>query len=51
MKRFKTAVVFLTLDSPFLRDEHEDEKDTLCIVPELKEAASSDVTNHSSLRR
>ena len=29
--------------------EHEDDRDTLCIVPELKGAAASDVTDHSLL--
>ena len=40
----------LTLDSSLFlsRDEHEDDRHTLCIVPELKEAASSDPSNHSS---
>ena len=46
----RTAVVFLTLDSLFLFwDEHEDDRDTLCIVPEFKGAAASGVTDHSSL--
>ena len=34
---FRTAIVFLTLDSLFLLwDEHEDDRDTLCMVPESK---------------
>ena len=46
---FRTAVAFLTLDSLFLlRDEHEDDRDNLCIVPELKDATASSITNHSS---
>ena len=49
MARFRTAVVFSTLDSLFLLwNEHEAERETLCIVSELKEATSSDVGNHSS---
>ena len=49
MARFRTVVVFSTQDSLFLFwNDHEDERDTLCIVPELKEAASSDVDNLSS---
>ena len=44
-----TNVVFSTLDSLFLlRDEHEDVRVTLCTVPELKEAASTDTSKHSS---
>ena len=44
-----SLVVFLTLDSLFLLwDEHQDDRDTLCIVPELKEATASGNTNHSS---
>ena len=47
MAFFSTAVVFLTLDSLFLfQDEQEDDRDTLCIVSELKEAAASDTSNH-----
>ena len=54
MAFFSTAVVFSTLfhaGQPFslLRNEHEDDRDTLCIVSELKEAAASDKNNHSSL--
>ena len=46
----ETAVVFLTLDRfPLLWAEHEDDRDTLCIVPEFKGAAASDVTDHSLL--
>ena len=44
------AFFSLALDSLFLlRCEHEDDKDTLRIFPELKEAAASDFNNHSSL--
>ena len=31
------------------RDEHEDDRDTLCMVREFKVAAASDVTDHLSL--
>ena len=50
MAPFETAVVFFTLDRfPLLWREHEDDKGTLCIVPEFKSAAASDVTDHSLL--
>ena len=50
MARFRTASVFSTLDSLFLLwCEHEDDRDTLCSVPEFKGAAASDVTDHSLL--
>ena len=50
MALIRTAVVFLTLDRfPLLWCEHEDDRDTLCIVPEFKGAAASDVTDHSLL--
>ena len=50
MALFRTAVVFLTLDRiPLLRGKHEDDRDSLCIVPEFKGAAASNLTDHSSL--
>ena len=50
MARFKTAVVFLTFDClPILWEEHEDERETRCMVSESKDAASSDDCSHSSL--
>ena len=50
MARFKTAVSFFTLDNLHrLGEEYEDEIDTLCMVTELKEAAATDGSNHSSL--
>ena len=50
MARFGTAVVFVTLDSilPSL-EEHEDGKETWCMVSESKEAVASDSCSHSSL--
>ena len=47
--RSRTAVVFLTLESfSSVGCTYEDERETLCIVSVLKEAASSDIGNHSS---
>ena len=44
MAFIKTAIVFLQLDNFFLWNDHDDDKDTLCIVHELKGAAASGVT-------
>ena len=50
MAFISTTVVFITLDSLFLLwDEHEDESETVCIVPELTEVTSSDFGTHSFL--
>ena len=49
MALFRTAVVFLTLDRfPLLWSEHED-RDTFCMVLGSREAAASDVSDHSLL--
>ena len=47
----KTAVVFSTLDLflLLLSGEHEDDRDTLCMVPGLKGAGAASVSNHSLL--
>ena len=48
--RFKTAVAFFTFDSLLLLgEEHEEERDTRCMVSASKEAVASDGCNHSSL--
>ena len=53
MAHFKSAAVFLTFDnlSFFLNksEEHEEERDTRCMVPELGDAVASDGSSHSSL--
>ena len=50
MAFFKTAVVFLTLDLfLLLSGEHEDDRDTLCMVLGSRGAATSDVSDHSLL--
>ena len=47
---FKTAVCFYTFDNlSLLGEEHEDDRDTRCMVCELKEAVASDGSSHSLL--
>ena len=47
---FKTAVVFLTLDFfLLLSGEHEDDRDTVCMVLASRGAAASDVSDHPLL--
>ena len=50
MAFFRTSVVFLTLDRfPLLSGEHEDDRDTLWMVPGSKGVAASGVSDHSLL--
>ena len=50
MAFFRTAVVFLTLDRfLLLSGEHEDDRDTLCMVVGSRGTAALDVSDHSLL--
>ena len=49
MARFKTAVAFLTFDNLLLSgEEDEDERDTWCMVSELKEVEAPDRSSRST---